>query len=112
LTTDQAGQRVDQAKERHAAELAELLRAVLGSPGITDVRTRQAIFRGDELSSPLAEYLSKVDGRSYRIMDSDITALQSAGYSEDAIFEVTVIAALGTAARQLDAGLRAMREAV
>jgi hypothetical protein len=72
--------------------------------------TREAVFRGDKLASPLGEYLSKVRGRSYRIMDSDIDALKSAGYSEDAIFEATVIAALGAASQQLEAGLRAMQE--
>jgi hypothetical protein len=97
--------------DRHAEELAVLLRTVLESPGVTDQVARQAAYKGDELPSPLGEYVTKVRGRSYRITDGDIEGLVAGGYSEDAIFEITVIAALGAAAQRLDAGLRAMREA-
>jgi len=95
--------------DRHAEELADLLRTVLESPGVTDQMTRQAAYKGDALPSPLGEYVAKVRGQSYRITDSAIEGLVSGGHSEDAIFEITVTAALGAAAQRLDAGLRAMR---
>lgn len=41
----------------------------------------------------------------YRVTDADITALRVHGLSDDAIFELTVAAALGEAERRLAAGL-------
>ena len=95
----------------HAKELEVLLTTVLQSPGVTDQATRQAAYEGNALPSPLGEYVAKVRGQSYRVTDSDIEGLRSAGYSEDAIFELTVAAALGAAKRLLDAGLHALEEA-
>jgi alkylhydroperoxidase family enzyme len=47
---------------------------------------------------------------SYRITDADIENLLAAGCSEDAIFEMTLAAAVGAASERLDAGLRTLRE--
>lgn len=41
--------------------------------------------------------------------DDDIQKLLAEGYSEDAIFEVTVAAALGAASERLETGLLAMK---
>jgi hypothetical protein len=38
-------------------------------------------------------------------------ALLAAGHSEDAIFEITLAAAIGAAARRLDSGIGALQEA-
>ena len=43
---------------------------------------------------------------------SDFTAMAEAGVTEDAVFEVTLAAALGAAYRRLAAGLAAMRDEV
>ena len=106
--SDQHGQK---AVQRHAGELAALHRAVLESPAVTDPATRAAAYHGDELPPPLLHYVAKVRGESYRITDADVQALLAAGYSQDAVFEMTVAAALGAAMERLDAGLRLLREA-
>lgn len=97
--------------DRHSAEVAALRQAVLETPGATDRATRQAAYAGQGLPPPLGAYVASVDVASYRITDDDVAALLAAGQSEDAVFEVTLAAAIGAAGRRLEAGLRALRAA-
>ena len=46
---------------------------------------------------------------AYKLTDDDLNALRRAGSSEDAIFEITVSAALGAALDRLERGLAALR---
>lgn len=85
--------------------IAALVRSVLDTPGATEPALRAAAFAGKPLGEPMESYVDKIRNGSYRVMDSDIATLRSAGYSEDAIFEVTLAAAIGEAARRLDAAL-------
>jgi hypothetical protein len=96
---------------KHADGLSALLEAVLQSAGVTETTARAKAFAGDPLPPALEAYLAKVRGESYRVTDGDVGDLRAAGQSEDAIFELTVAAALGGAARGLAAALRALREA-
>lgn len=107
--------------ERHIANIQRLAHAVLNSPGDTDTVTRHAVEEhcarsggsststtGD-LPAGLAGYLNKVAWHAYKTTDEDIEALQQAGYSEDAIFEVTLSAALGAGLARLERGLAALK---
>lgn len=96
--------------DRHAGAAADLQRAVLDTPGATDEPTRRAAFAGQDVPEPLAAYLGAVREASYRVTDADVAGLVAAGVSEDAVFELTVAAALGAARLRLDAGLRALGE--
>jgi alkylhydroperoxidase family enzyme len=51
-----------------------------------------------------------VRDQSYRLTDTDFATLTGAGLSDDAIFEITIAAAVGAAPERLEAGLRAVRE--
>ena len=53
----------------------------------------------------LVPYLTKVAMHSYRVTDADIAQLKSAGYSEDALYELTVSAAFGAGMTRLNKGL-------
>ena len=106
-----ANQHGEKAYRRHAEEVAALHRAVLESPAVTDPETRAASYQSDGLPPPLRQYVAKVRGESYRITDEDVRTLLSAGYSQEAVFEITVATALGAAMRRLEAGLRVLREA-
>jgi len=57
----------------------------------------------------LATYVKKVALYAYKTTEEDIEALRRAGYSEDAIFEITVSAALGAGMIRLEQGLAAMK---
>lgn len=96
------------ADHRHAEQMAALLHAVLESPGATDPSVRQAVYRGDSQSEPVGEYVEKIRGQSYRIGDEDVKRLLESGLSQDAVFELTVAAALGAAAERFEAGMRAL----
>jgi len=97
--------------EQHAAEVAALCEAVLAGDGEADGATRQAAYDGAGLTGRLAAYVAKVHDCAYRITDADVAALRSDGLSEDAIFEITLAAAIGAAHRRLQAGLDALTEA-
>lgn len=48
-------------------------------------------------SDALVPYLDKLARHAYRIVDEDVAALQAAGFGEEAIFELTMVAATGAA---------------
>lgn len=50
----------------------------------------------------MAAYLEKVRDRAYTVVDRDVDALKAAGFSEDEIFEQTVVVAIGEGLRRLD----------
>jgi alkylhydroperoxidase family enzyme len=57
----------------------------------------------------LIRYVDKVTKHAYKVTDADVEALRHAGYSEDAIFEITLSAALGAGLARLERGLEALR---
>lgn len=105
--------------DRHAANIQRLFDAVRTSPGETDSRFRRVIEEQSagmsinagetmqELPPELANYVNKVALNAYKVTDEDIEALRRAGYSEDAIFEITLSAAIGAARVRLERGLAA-----
>jgi len=68
-----------------------------------------AAGRSAELPDELRPYVDKVARHAYKVTDADVERLRASGYSEDAIFELTLAAALGAAQSRLAAGLDAMR---
>jgi len=94
--------------DRHAREIDDLVREVLDGPGVT-TRSERAAARDGSGPESMQAYLTKVREHSYRVSDEDFDALRAAGVSEDAIFELTVAAAVGAASRRLEKARRAMR---
>lgn len=96
--------------EPKASQLvAALQRSVLETPGATEPSVRKAALLGEQLPAPISTYVSKIEGESHHITDSDVADLLAAGYSEDAVFEITLAAAIGASARRLEAGLLALQ---
>lgn len=106
---------------QHLAELARRLRdTVLNRPGVTEVALRQAVEAGaasraeraaDDVPPNLQSYVDKVARHAYAVTDKDIEALKQAGYSEDAIFEITISAAVGAAYARMERGLEIVKGA-
>jgi alcohol dehydrogenase class IV len=106
-------------------ELAEnQRRAVLESQGVTDPALRRGVFaRSAELSGgpaiaavtageipeDLRKYVDTVALHAYRITDEYLQELRRAGYSEDAIFEISVAASVGAGLARLERGLGILR---
>ena len=62
-----------------------------------------------ELPENLSDYVSKVALYAYETTDDDIEQLREAGYSEDAIFEVTLCAAMGAGLARMERGLALLK---
>jgi|SRR5712664_2995320 hypothetical protein len=86
-----------------------LTAAVLDTPGETPASLRRAALQRGTLPAPLASYIDKVARHAYKVTDTDVAGLQRAGHSDDALFELTVAAALGAALYRLDKGMAALR---
>jgi len=94
---------------RLGPHVGALVRAVLNSPGATTPAVRRQARDGMTAEEVFGPYLAKVRKHAYRVVDADVEALTTAGLGDDAIFEVTVAAALGEAEQRLDAGLSLLR---
>jgi alkylhydroperoxidase family enzyme len=107
--------------ERHMPLVTGLVTSVLTTPGDTDPVLRKAIEArsaelggrpepaAGEIPEALRAYVDKVARHAYTVTDRDVDDLKKAGYSEDAIFEITLSAALGAGMARLERGLAALR---
>lgn len=87
---------------------------VLSCAGVTDPALRRAVearaaswFGGqradsDGLPEPVGAYIDKLARWAYKIIDEDVEALTQAGYSEEAIFELTFTGAMGASVAALE----------
>lgn len=87
------------------AKAARLVDVTLEAEGATSAEARHAAFAGRADDPVLAHYVDVVRKHAYRITDEDVERLRDAGLDDDAIFEMTVAAALGAGAERLRAGL-------
>lgn len=94
---------------RYEALKQRLVDAVLTTPGDTPSALRRAVLERGKVPAPLASYVDKVFLHAYKVTDADVAGLAPAGYSEDAVFEVTVAAAVGAALHRLERGMAALR---
>ncbi|HEV2672677.1 MAG TPA: hypothetical protein VGU74_16405 [Gemmatimonadales bacterium] len=88
--------------------------AVVNTPGDATPELRQAVLdramgSRDRVPPALCPYVDTVARHAYRVTDNDVSALKHAGNSEDALFEITVAAAVGAALHRLERGLAALR---
>ena len=103
--------------DARAAAMEEVVAAIRETDGETGRYLRAAVeahaagSAGPEIPEALRGYVDTVTRHAYRTTDQAVEQLTAAGYSEDAIFEITLAAALGAARARLDAGLAALEEA-
>ncbi len=108
--------------DRHAKTMRCMVDAILTTQGDTDTALRQAVEaraaalggrpgqeNAGELPANITTYVDKVALHAYKTTDADIENLLQAGYSEDAIFEITLSAALGAGLARLERGLAALK---
>ncbi len=108
---------------RYAAYTARLVDSVLTTPGQLQPDERRAILAraagtasapsgaasAPAVSPALTRYVDTVARHAYQVTDADVAALQRAGNADDALFEITVAAAVGAAVGRLERGLAALR---
>jgi len=105
----------------HAANTRRLVKAVLTNAGETDPALRYTVEafaaeigrhpdeRAGKLPAELVTYVTKVARHAYKTTSEDMEALRQAGYSEDAIFEISLSAALGAGMARLERGLAVLK---
>ena len=111
-------------RELHSQHVQRIVEAVLNTAGDTQpslrrtVEARAAELGGrpagesrEEIPLDLADYVDKVALHAYKTTDADIEGLRKAGYSEDAIFEITLSAAVGAGMARFERGMAVMRGA-
>ncbi|GLV60218.1 hypothetical protein KDH_70390 [Dictyobacter sp. S3.2.2.5] len=110
--------------DRHAPQMGAMLYAVASQPGATTPALREQVRAYAERLSldassdagdvppELVAYVRKVALHAYKVLDEDIQSLRQGGYSEDALFEITLSVAMGTARARLECGLHALMEAI
>lgn len=104
--------------------IQHLANAILTTPGDADAYLRHAVEaraaqlggrstteNRAEIPPELMRYIDKVALHAYKVTDADIEALRQAGYSEDAILEITLSAAIGAGLSRLERGLKALEGA-
>ena len=64
------------------------------------------------LPSELRPWVTKVASHPHNTLDRDVDSLRKAGYSDGAIFELTVATAVGASAARYKRGLEALEEAL
>ncbi|GCE28972.1 hypothetical protein KDA_44560 [Dictyobacter alpinus] len=98
--------------------------ALLSGPGETSAALRQLLARqpdhllrtpgeslDEALPAELKDYTTKVVTHAYKVMDQDVERLRAHGYTEQAIFEITVSVAFGAGDLCLTRGLAALEGA-
>jgi alkylhydroperoxidase family enzyme len=88
-----------------STKAAAVVESVLEADCATSPAVRREAFDGRADDPVVARYLDLVRRHAYGITDEDVASLREAGLDDDAIFEVTVAAALGSGAERLQAGL-------
>ena len=107
---------------RYREAVERLVQTLLGETGDTQPSLRRAVearaatlggrataTSNETLAGPVERYVSAVALHAYKVTDADVDTLKAAGYSEDAIFELTLSAALGAALGRLERGLGALQ---
>lgn len=108
--------------DRFQSQIDHLSKAVLTSTGDTTPALRATIaswatqLDADpnapvDLPDAIKSYVKKVALYAYKVMDDDIQRLKAAGYSEDAIFEITLAAALAEGLKRFNTGMDVLRRA-
>jgi len=85
-----------------------LIKAVTTTPGAAPESLRRAVLEQTEQPQALARYVDTVARHAYKVTEADVAGLKQAGYSDDAIFEITVAAAVGAAMHRLQRGMAAL----
>jgi alkylhydroperoxidase family enzyme len=109
---------------QYTADIQQLIDAVLTTPGDSAASLRRVVEaraaasggrtinldkQDSELAAEVSSYVDKIALHAYRITDADIDAIRKAGFPEDAIFEITLSAALGAGIARLEHGLQAVK---
>jgi hypothetical protein len=107
-------------KKLYPPKVEEAVETLLTHPAVCTTTLRRAVEAHaarlggadrevPELPEDLNDYVSKVALHAYKTTDGDVERLKEAGYSEDAIFEITLCAAMGAGLARMERGLALLK---
>ncbi len=107
-------------KDLYPPKVQKAVDALLTSPGVCVPKLRQAVEayaarlcggsgEPPEIPANLEEYVRKVALYADKTTDEDIQRLKDVGYSEDAVFEITLSASMGAGLARLERGLMVLK---
>ena len=107
-------------KDLYPPKVQKAIDALLNNPAVSTPTLRRAIVtyastlsagmqEVDDMPANLLTYVDKVTLHAYEVTDQDVENLKAAGYSEDAIFEITLCASLGASLARLERGLQMLK---
>ena len=108
------------SEDLYPPKLRKAVDALLHRPAVCSSELRQALVtyaaqrsggeqKDQKIPPDLVTYVDKVVLNAYKVTDHDIEQLIEAGYSEDAIFEITLCAGLGAGLARCDRALMALK---
>jgi hypothetical protein len=98
--------------DQKRAAYRDLADRVVNGEGTASAEQRARAFGNEGLSPPLDALIGKVARWPAQVTDADFAAAEASGFSQDQLFELVICAAVGQSARQYDAGLAALAEAI
>ena len=98
--------------DKKRAAYRALVDRVLNGEGRASAEQRARAFSNEGLSPPVDALVGRVATRPTQVTEADFAAAKASGFSEDQLFELVVCAAVGQSARQYEAGLAALAEAM
>lgn len=98
-------------EDKKRAAFQALEGRIVSGEGRASAEQRARAFSNAGLPEPLDGLLNKVTTRPTLVTDADFAASRAAGFSEDALVELVICAAVGQSARLYDAGLAALADA-
>ncbi len=107
-------------KDTYPPKVQRAVDALLTNPAVCTPTLRQAVEayaarlgggerQASEIPADLVDYVRQVTLYAYKTTDEDIRRLKEAGYSEDAIFEITLCASMGAGLARLERGLDVLK---
>ena len=90
---------------RYREGIEKLKAAILETPGDADLALRRRVFDGDPVDEPPATYVEKIAHSAYKITDEEVAGLP---FSEDAILELTLAAALRQCVTRFEKGMEVL----
>ena len=98
--------------DRKRAAFRGLVDRILHGDGTASRESRAQAFGNAGVASPLDALIGRIATSPSSVTEADFAAAEAAGFSQDQLFELVVCAAVGQSARQYDAGLAALAEAI
>lgn len=109
-------------KSLYPSKVQKAVDALLDNPAVSTSKLRRAVEayaaklsggdrEDEEIPADLIAYIDKVTLHAYKVTDQDVQHIKEAGYSEDAIFEITLCASLGASLARFERGLQTLKEA-